>query len=60
YKKQAYIVIEPQGDINNYNYRNNSEFTIKKYICEPIVMSKFNNPNFLSMPELLVFYRIYG
>lgn len=60
YKKQAYIVIEPQDDINIYNYRNNSEFTIKKYICEPIVMSKFNNPNFLSMPELLVFYRIYG
>jgi len=59
YKKQSYIVIETQNDINNYNYHDGSEFKIKKYICEPIVMNKFNNPNIFSLPERLIFYRIY-
>lgn len=59
YKKQPYIIIETPDDITNYNYHNGSKFKIKKYICEPILESKSNNSNILSVPELLVFYRIY-
>ena len=60
YKKQSYLVIETSDDINSYNYHNNSKFKIKKYICEPILESKSNNSNILSIPELLTFYRIYN
>jgi len=59
YKKHSYIVIKTPDDFNYYNYYNNSEFKIKNYICEPILVNKFSNSNIFSLPELLVFYRIY-
>lgn len=59
YENQAYEIIESR-DIENYNRFDKSEFKIKKYICEPILTNKSNDSDILSVPELLVFYRIYG
>jgi len=55
-EKQSYTIIETQDGINYCNYQNSSEFKIKKYICRPILVNK---SKILSIPELLVFYRIY-
>jgi len=55
-EKQSYTIIDTQNAINYCNYHNNSEFKTKKYICKPILVNK---SKILSIPELLVFYRIY-
>lgn len=58
YENQAYEIIEP-WDIKNYNHFDRSEFKMRKYICKPILSNKLNNSSVHSVPELLVFYRIY-
>ena len=58
-EKQSYTIIENQDGINYCNYQNSSEFKTKNYICEPILVNKSNKSKILSIPELLVFYRIY-
>ena len=59
YEKQTYNIIESFDDVKNFNSFDKSEFKIKQYICEPILENKSDNSNILSVPELLIFYRIY-
>ena len=58
-EKQSYTIIKTEEGTNYCSYKNGSEFKTKKYICEPILVNKYKNPNILSVPELLVFHRIY-
>ena len=60
YKNQiSYNITEPTADINNYSRWDGSEFKIKRYICEPILENSSDHSEIISVPELLVFYRIY-
>lgn len=59
YKNQTYNIIESSDNIKNYNRQDVSEFKIKRYICEPILENSSDHSEIISVPELLVFYRIY-
>lgn len=59
YKNQTYNIIESSDNIKNYNRQDGSEFEIKRYICEPILENSSDHSEIISVPELLVFYRIY-
>lgn len=59
YKNQTYNIIESSDNIKNYNRQDGSEFEIKGYICEPILENSSDHSEIISVPELLVFYRIY-